>query len=284
MKISTPFGLGQITHIEPEKQMKLSELFAEAQFEDFDFLLQIGGIYVDDVRVFEDRTLRPDALVRVHRKPKRHPVKNIDWKSRIIEETEYFVAIDKPHAVPVHATVDNYRENVLFQVSQVLNCSLFVTHRLDVETTGVLILAKTKVFQNAFNFLLQTKQVFKKYKALTTQKPPTGLIRHYIQAGQLTPKLVSVDPIEGWPLCEMVIESVRDVTLPNGRHGYESEIRLITGRTHQIRAQMTGLVGPIFGDNQYGDDENGSYPLGLRAFELKFKWPALQKEFHYTLL
>lgn len=283
MKISTPFGLGQITHVEPEKQMKLSELFKEAQFEDFDFILQMGGIYVDDLRVFEDRVLHPEALVRVHRKPKRHPVDHIDWKKQIIEENEHFVAIDKPHAVPVHATVDNSRENVLFQVSQVLNCPLYVTHRLDVETTGVLILAKTKIFQNAFNFLLQHKQVFKKYKALTTQKPPTGLIRHYIQAGQFTPKLVSLDPIDGWPLCEMEIEAVREVTLPNGQVGYESEIRLITGRTHQIRAQMTGLVGPLFGDNQYGDDENGNYPLGLRAFELKFKWPALQKEFHYTL-
>lgn len=283
MKISTPFGLGQITHVEPEKQMKLSELFQEAQFKDFEFILKIGGVYVDDQRVFEDRTLHPAALVRVHRNPKRHPVQNINWASRIVDNNEHFVIIDKPHGVPVHATVDNVRENVLFQISEALNCPLYVTHRLDVETTGALVLAKTKVSQNAFNFLLQNKQVTKKYKALTIHKPPTGLIRHYIQSGQFTPKLVSADPIEGWQICEMVIEKVKSVTLPNQQPGFESEIRLITGRTHQIRAQMTGLVGPLFGDNQYGDDENKDYPLGLRAFELKFRWPALQKEFHYTL-
>lgn len=283
LKISTPFGVGQITHIEPEKEMKLSEVFKEAQFENFEFLLHIGGVYIDDQRAYEDKTVHSKAIIRIHRNPKRHPVENIDWNHHIIEETEHFIILDKPYKVPVHATVDNSRENVIYQVSKILNHPLYVTHRLDVETTGVLVLAKTKLFQNAFNFLLQTKQVHKKYKALTIQKPPLGIIRHYIQSGQFTPKLVSLDPIEGWPLCEMIIENVVSKTLPNGSQGYESEIQLITGRTHQIRAQMTGLVGPLFGDSQYGDDENKSYPLGLRAYELKFKWPALQKEFHYTL-
>lgn len=283
MKISKPFGVGLITHIETEEPMKLSEAFHKAQFENFDFLLQFGSIYVNDVRTFEDKPLAPKSVIRVHRNPKRHPIQDIPWKDHIIEETEEFLVIDKPYRVPVHATVDNYMENVIYQYSKLLESPLYVTHRLDIETTGLLMIAKTKAFQNTFNFLLQHKQILKKYRVLTNYQPPIGLIRHYIQSGQFTPKLVSLDPIEGWPLCEMVIEETSPKLLPNGQSGYESTIQLITGRTHQIRAQMTGLAGPIFGDTQYGDDENSEHPLGLKASELKFKWPAMQKEFHYTL-
>lgn len=282
VKISEPYGLGLITHVQPEKEIQLSELFRETNIADFEHLLKFGAVYVDTNRVTDDTLVSETALVRIHRNPKRHPVENVDWSQTIVEENEHFVVINKPYNVPVHATVDNLRENVLFQASQYLKCPLYVTHRLDVETTGLLMLAKTKIFQNVFNYLLQNKHVTKKYKAHSENRPPEGLIRHYLQNGQFSPKLTSIDPIEGWQLCELVVENIKEIKLPNEKPGFESQILLLTGRTHQIRAQMTGLNCPLFGDTLYGN-ENKEFPLGLKAYHLNFFWPATNQEYTYTI-
>lgn len=282
MKISEPYGVGLVTHVKPDQPMKLSELFRRVQFENFEFLLEIGSIYVDEKRVFSDIEVPAEALVRVHRNPKRHPVSHVDWKACIVENNDDFVVINKPYGVPTHPTVDNSRENVLFQLSQELNHELLITHRLDAETTGLLLFAKSKQFQNIFNYLISNKMVQKKYRALTTNKPEEKKYIHYIKPDKFIPKLVSQDPIEGWQICELIVEKVNDITLPNGESGYQSIIELITGRTHQIRAQFTGINCPLFGDTLYGD-ENGDYPLGLQSFSLKFKWPNQNKEFSFQL-
>lgn len=282
MKISTPYGVGLVTHVQPPVAMKLSELFKRVEFENFEFLLEIGSIYVDEKRVFTDLEVAPNSLVRIHRNPKRHPIKNIDWPSLIVENNEDFVVINKPYGVPTHPTVDNSRENVLWQLSTNLKHELLITHRLDSETTGLLLFAKTKQFQSVFNYLISNKMVQKKYKALTTIRPEEKKYIHYIKPDKFVPKLVSADPIEGWQTCELIVEKINDVTLPNGKPGFESIIQLITGRTHQIRAQFTGINCPLFGDVLYGD-ENSDYPLGLQSFLLKFNWTNQNKEFSFQL-
>jgi 23S rRNA pseudouridine1911/1915/1917 synthase len=282
MKVSSPYGLGLVTHVQPDEAMKLSELFRRVEFENFEFILEIGGIYVDDKRVYTDVEVLPTSLIRVHRKPKRHAVAHVDWKAIIVENNDDFVVVNKPYGVPTHPTVDNSMENVLFQMSKELNHTLLMTHRLDAETTGLLLFAKNKQFQSVFNYLISNKMVQKKYKALTTNKPEVKKHIHYIRAEKFVPKLVSLEPIEGWQNCELIVEQVNDVTLPNGQPGYESIIELITGRTHQIRAQFTGMNCPLFGDELYGDD-NTEYPLGLQAFMLNFKWTNKNKEFSFQL-
>jgi len=282
MKVSAPYGLGLVTHVQPDVPMKLSELFKRVEFENFEFILEIGGIYVDDKRVYTDIEVLPTSLVRVHRKPKRHAVGHVDWKAIIVENNDDFVVINKPYGVPTHPTVDNSMENVLFQMSKELNHTLLMTHRLDAETTGLLLFAKNKQFQSVFNYLISNKMVQKKYKALTMNKPEVKKHIHYIRAEKFVPKLVSLDPIEGWQNCELIVEKVNDVTLPNGQPGYESIVELITGRTHQIRAQFTGMNCPLFGDELYGD-ENTEYPLGLQSFMLNFKWTNKNKEFSFQL-
>jgi 23S rRNA-/tRNA-specific pseudouridylate synthase len=282
MKISTPYGVGLVTHVQPDEAMKLSELFRRVEFENFEFLLEIGSVYVDEKRVFTDLEVPPNSLVRIHRNPKRHPIKDIDWHSRVVEDNEDFVVINKPYGVPTHPTVDNSRENVLWQLSKSLNHELLITHRLDSETTGLLLFAKNKQFQNVFNYLISNKMVQKKYKALTTRRPEEKKYIHYIKPDKFVPKLVSQDPIEGWQTCELIVEKINDVTLPNGTPGFESIIQLITGRTHQIRAQFTGINCPLFGDVLYGD-ENNEYPLGLQSFHLKFNWTNQNKEFSFQL-
>lgn len=282
MKISEPFGVGLITHIRPSESIKLSVLFKRVQFDNFEFLLEIGSVYVDEKRVFTDIEVPAESLVRVHRNPKRHPIQNVDWKACVVEENGDFVVINKPYGVPTHPTVDNSLENVICQMSKALNHELLITHRLDAETTGLLLFAKTKQFQNIFNYLISNKMVQKKYKALTTKKVEEKKYIHYIKPDKFVPKLVSHEPLEGWQICELIVEKINDVTLPNGEAGYQNVIELITGRTHQIRAQFTGLNCPLFGDTLYGD-ENSDYPLGLQSFMLNFKWPNQNKEFSFQL-
>lgn len=283
MEISNPFGVGLITHVKPNKALKLSELFEEVKFNNFHFLLEIGSIYVDGKRVFENVLVPEGAMVRIHRNPKRHSVSHIDWPSLIIENNEDFVVINKPYGVPVHPTVDNSRENVLYHLSEVLNEKLLITHRLDSETTGLMLYAKNSKFQNIFNYLIANRMVEKKYKALTKEKPELGHHLHYLKPDKFLPKLATKDFIDGWISAELVIENIKNVALPNNQPGYENTIHLITGRTHQIRAQLTALNCPLFADVLYGDEENSQYPLGLKAYMLSFKWPARNKEFKFEI-
>ncbi len=282
MKISKPFGVGIITHVEPSEDLLLSELFTKASFDNFDFLLNMGAIYVGDKRATRNQVVPGSTLVRVHRNPKRHPVEGINWESLIIENNKDFIVVNKPYNVPTHPTVDNSVENVLYQMSKALNKELFITHRLDTETTGLLLIAKNKQFQNIFNYLISNKMVTKKYRALTTRRPEEKRYIHYINPSKFLPKLVSAEPIENWQICELIVEKVNEITLPNGQNGYESIVELITGRTHQIRAQFTGINCPLFGDELYGD-ENTDFPLGLQSFYLSFKWSSINKEFSFQL-
>ncbi len=282
MKVSEPYGVGLVTHIKPDRSMLLSELFKEVQFEDFEFLLSLGSIYVDLERVLQDRMVTPNSLVRVHRKPKRHPVQEIHWQNHIIENNDDFIIVDKPYGIPTHPTVDNALENVIYQVSLCLGQELFITHRLDSETTGLLLFAKTKKFQQIFNYLMSNKLVQKKYKAQSLLRPTEGTHIHYIKPESFLPKIASPEAVDGWKRCELVIEKVENIILPNGENGFESQIHLVTGRTHQIRAQMMALGTPIFGDTLYGDSHE-NFPIGLKAFLLKFSWPQIGKDFLFEI-
>ena len=260
-----------VKHFNSPKSGALNEIIAEVlelPTQEVNFLIQLGSVYVSGKRANAGDQVLDSTHIRVHTKPRRYFV-DYDWKSRIVFDHQDFIVLNKPNNIPSHPSVDNQIENSLTQLSMAIGQKLFITHRLDSLTEGLIVYGKNSVFVNGFNIQLQKKLITKKYVALveTTEKLPNHLV-HYMEQSPRAPKKVSQVATEGWDFCELKIEQQKILE----RFSW-IRINLLTGRTHQIRSQVSEVGAPIVGDKLYGsqivEDEN---KIALRAQEIEFTW------------
>jgi len=270
-----------------------------------DFLIKIGAIYQNGQRVLENNQIQIGDLIRCHTEPKRFR-SEISWDKHLLFENQDFVIFDKPFGLPCQASLDNRIENLLYLCSQAYKQNLLITHRLDVGTEGLIVLAKNKLFQTEFNRLLESRQVTKIYECLTTGPLLSpGRITHWMLPHPRSPKILSAlrgtrEIQEHWKLCELDILQSKTLNTTklfekNQSQGVETKssnsvvnhysLQLLTGRTHQIRAQLSFEKNPILGDQLYGSTHFAtmtefSTPLdspkyewyALKCCELKFEY------------
>jgi 23S rRNA pseudouridine1911/1915/1917 synthase len=213
----------------------------------------------------------------VHLQPKRFPVGDVDWPATIVHQNDEFLVVNKPSGIPVHATVDNAVENVLHQLSLALRFSFGITQRLDAEVSGLLVLSKTREFQRQFNQLLVDRKVKKKYRALVDRVPDTGRHIHHMKPAMRSPRMVQREARPDWMECVLRIEAVTRIGSDrDGSPLFEVEIDLETGRTHQIRAQLSAMGSPIIGDRLYGSSKpyevNGTPHPGIALSSTSTSW------------
>jgi len=242
-----------------------------------EWLLQFGAIYVDRQRVHGDRPIGPGQYIRVHFDPKRYPVCDVDWRTSIVHGEDSFVVVQKPPEIPVHPTVDNQAENVLHQLSVVFGQPLYVTQRLDVRVSGLIVIARTKEFQRQFNGLLINRRVRKHYRALVTTPPAQGRHVHFMVPSERSPRMVMPAPFPHALECALTVTGVKPfVETSSSAPFFEVEIDLETGRTHQIRAQLAAMGSPIVGDFLYGSPDrfeiSGNCFSGIALFSASVSW------------
>ncbi|CAJ1962446.1 unnamed protein product [Sphenostylis stenocarpa] len=217
-----------------------------------------------------DQFVEPGTYLRVHVHPKRFPrCYEIDWRSRIIAVAESYVVLDKPAGTSVGGTTDNIEESCATFATRALRMTapLMTTHQIDNCTEGCVVLARTKEYCSVFHGKIREKKVKKLYLALASSPLPTGIITHYMRPINMAPRLISEDFIKGWPICQLEIQECRkipwpttaiqdkycveDCGWPSQDFAYECKINLLTGRTHQIRAQFAACRAPLIGDSMY---------------------------------
>ena len=133
---------------------------------------------------------------------------------------------------------------------------LFPVHRLDANTEGLVVFARTEAMQQALSDAFYRHETEKIYHAIVVGRPKDGTYTHFAKkdADAAFMRLCRESDPDAlrMELALRVLETKRDLSL--------CEIRLFTGRTHQIRVQLSALGCPVLGDDKYGDrDANKRY-------------------------
>ena len=154
-----------------------------------------------------------------------------------------------------------------------------VVHRIDRPVGGLVIFAKTSKALERLNKMLREGKIHKKYWAVVEgfPKPETGTLRNYLKSdGRLNKTFISrsSDP----EAKESVLEYD---TIATGERYSLLQVNLLTGRKHQIRAQLSATGHPIKGDLKYGAKRsNPDGSISLLAREIDFEHPVSHQQIH----
>jgi 23S rRNA pseudouridine1911/1915/1917 synthase len=204
---------------------------------------------------------RIEVLWEIHSEPSALKAQPIELD--ILYEDEDIIVLNKAAGMVVHPAPGNYQDTLvnalLYRFPQINTIGATdrpgIVHRLDKDTSGVMVVAKTKVALNHLANQFQTRSLKKKYLALVwgVPKEDKGEITDPIGRHPIDRKKMSINGYKG--------RSAK--TLWQIKACYNSisllELDLKTGRTHQIRVHLTALNHPIVGDPVYGGKRNTQF-------------------------
>ncbi len=152
------------------------------------------------------------------------------------------------------------------------NVFLGVVHRIDRPVSGAVIFARTSKGLARLNAMLQSRELHKRYWAIVKNDPPKteGTLVHHLQKNEKQNKSYAVnEDIPGSKRAELTYK-----VLAVSNNYKLLEVELITGRHHQVRAQLAAMGCPIRGDLKYGfDRSNPDGSISLHARSLSFIHP-----------
>lgn len=182
-------------------------------------------------------------------------------QTKVIFEDEHILAVDKPAYQTAEQTSKLFSKFILL-------------NRLDKETSGVMLFAKTKQFQKKAIQQFKKKTVYKEYVAITHGKLVESLtINHPISTTKGNTAKSRVDDKYGKP--------ATTIATPMFVEGKMSKIKVVIheGRTHQIRVHLSSVGHPIVGDNLYGKNSANVRRVMLHSKKTKiFDYEFVAKE------
>ncbi len=188
-----------------------------------------------------------------------------------IHDDPFVVIYNKAPGIPVQADKTG-DASLLERAEKFAKRTLHLVHRMDRPVSGAILLAKTKAVMTALTEQFKNRQIDKEYLAIVQVLPPEpeGTLVHFLRKNEA--KNISVAVPEGTPGAERAELHYR--VLGSSERFHLLHIQLLTGRHHQIRAQLAAIGSPIRGDVKYGfKRSNKDRSIGLHAWKLSFEHP-----------
>lgn len=211
----------------------------------------------------------------------------MDFEPNIIYEDNHLLVIIKPQNVAVQE--DESKDDDLLNLLKNFikqrdnkpgNVYLGLVHRLDRPTGGIMVFAKTSKAASRLTEQLKNHEMKKSYVCVVVGEPerPNGRLKAYLQKDEKT-NTVRLATASDYGAKEAIL----DYEVVSSRQNYSLvAVELLTGRSHQIRVQMSKQNKTvIFGDFKYGDKTHKSN-LALWAYKLRFKHPTTKKQMEFV--
>ncbi len=245
-----------------EKIIRLNKVKINKKKVKSSYRVQYGDIVeIYDISKFKENN-RPKILKY---KPSKKEI-NI-YNDFIIENNENFIIINKPAGIAVQSGTKSFKNiiDILKDSKYFLNQKPYIVHRLDKETSGILIVAKSREYAQLFTSLFRIRKIHKTYVALTHGK-----------VSKL--KTTLKDDLILYENNKRIIQkAISHLKILKSSDNYSYvELNPITGRKHQLRKQLYNIGNPIVGDDKYFINRKlsrikiKSRSLMLHAYKIKF--------------
>ncbi len=185
----------------------------------------------------------------------------------VLDETDDFIVVDKPAPLQVHPSTPNgtwtlwHGLNGLLAYEMANGGQISIINRLDRETSGTILVAKSQAAARHFGIAMQERQFHKTYLGIAHGWPEwesLDLEAPILRKGEVQQSPIWVKQMvhENGAACRTGFRCLRKVEHPRAGKLALIEVKPITGRMHQIRVHAAHLGHPLLGDKIYGADES----------------------------
>ncbi len=253
-------------------------------------IIEEGNVWVNQTRVLKPayKVKSGDIIKVVIPEPKQLSLVAQDIDIEVVYEDEHLAVINKPRGMVVHPGAGNFENTLVNALLHKFRGKLSsingvirpgIVHRLDKDTSGLLVVAKTDEAHIKLSEALKSHQIKRIYYAICegVLKEDSGVINA--------------------PIGRHPVNRLKMAVVPNGKEAVTYfevlerfdkytfvKLRLKTGRTHQIRVHMSYIGYPLLGDSTYGRAKNefGVQGQVLHAGEIEFVHPLTSKVLHFS--
>ena len=226
-----------------------------------------------------DFALQPGMVVEIGKPTARERFHNP--MLRIVYEDKYLLVIDKKEGLLTNSPTKekDTAQGILNQyfISTQQRCRAHTIHRLDRDTSGLMLFAKSKEVALMFEEDWKNTVYDRRYVAIVSgeMEKREGVVESWLKDNKAFVTYSSPTD-NGGKFAQTYYETL------STRKGYSMvELTLQTGRKNQIRVHMADLGHPVVGDPKYGNGDNPIGRLGLHAFRLCFHHPVKDEDFEF---
>lgn len=248
-----------------------------------------GAVTLNGQAVKANRALQAGDRVQIHL-PEKTPeeLKPEDLPLSILYEDEDLLAVDKAPAMVVHPAPGHSRGTLvhalLHRLPEVRGLDEVrpgIVHRLDRDTSGILLIGKHRKAVDHLKAQFQDRHPEKHYRAIVAGHPSAeGRVDSRIMRHPTHRKKMRAHPEEGKPA------HTEYTRLEQIGEAAWLDVRILTGRTHQIRVHLSSIGYPVLGDGLYGRKQKKALPapprIMLHAYSIQFLHPGAETPMHLT--
>lgn len=204
-------------------------------------------------------------------------------KIKILYEDSDIIIIEKGVGILATTTAGNKKDTVYDTMRKYVgngngHARIYMVHRLDRDTSGIMLLARTSQVRNAIVKNWGSIVTERKYEAIVDGivEKDQGLVQNYLYDTNNYEVMSSDDPDKG------ALAKTRYVVLERSLKFSRVELSVTHNHKNQLRVHMKDLGHPISGDKKYGGRDNGIHRLALHATKLGIIHPTTGKEMHFS--